>query len=251
MRKILLYFAIKYEGNYNLIYNAIKKKEKVSNEDINKITNIDKYNYITILDSEYPQKLKTIANPPFVLFYFGDISLLNKALPNIVVIGTRNNTTYGETMTKKIVNDLKNGEYIISSGLARGIDRVVHETALECNLPTIAVLGCGVNVYYPVSNADVYQKIKEKGLLLSEYPNDLKAKPEHFLVRNRILAALSDIIVIIEAKHRSGTVNTVAYGLEYGKDICCVPALATANSGCNHLIKQGAKLIENGRDIFD
>ena len=98
---------------------------------------------------------------------------------------------------------------------------------------------------------DLCYQIKEKGLIISEYPNKSKPLPYYFLIRNRLIAAISEHICVIEANYKSGTMNTVAYGLEYGKDICCVPSLANNNSGCNKLIKEGAKLVENLNDILE
>lgn len=248
MRKILLYFALKYEGDYNKVYLAIKSKEHVSLNSLKQIEEKINCNYLTILDDNYPECLKGIANPPIVLFYYGDISLLKNN--NIAVIGTRKYSTYGKNMTIKIVSELK--EYCVNtiSGLAIGIDSFVHQESLNNNIKTIAVLGCGIDYCYPKQNEELYEQIKQKGLVISEYPGNQVPRPANFLIRNRIIAALSQSIVVIEASYKSGTMNTVAYGLEYGKDIFAIPYLANKKSGCNYLIKQGAKLIEEAKDIF-
>lgn len=250
MRKILLYFALKYQGDYNKIYQAIKAKEKVQTDDIIDIENKIKCNYVTIVDKDYPQSLKSIGNPPLVLFYYGDISLLYK--PNtLAIIGKRKNSQYGLQVCKEIVSGLKEYNSIVISGLAMGIDSIAHQSAIENNLKTIAVLGSGIDYCYPSSNINIYNEIKNKGLIVSEYPNDILPTPNNFLIRNRIIAALSDSIIVIEANYKSGTMNTVSYGLEFGKDIYAVPHLANSNSGCNYLIKQGAKLIECAKDIYE
>lgn len=250
MRKVLLYFALKYDGDYKKILQAVSSKEHVENKDIENIESKIKCKYVTIIDREYPISLKHIGTPPFVLFYYGDISLLNN-YNKIAVIGKRECSIYGEEMTKKIVKQLKFYKIVTVSGLAKGIDSIVHITSLENKIKTIAVLGSGIDYCYPIANKEIYEKIKTNGLIISEYPNNLSPSPQNFLVRNRIIAALSESIVVIEANYKSGTMNTVTYGLEFGKDIFAVPTLATANSGCNQLIKQGAKLIENANDIFE
>lgn len=249
MRKILLYFALKYKGNFNMIYKAIKEKEFVEQKQLDDIESKIKCSYITLLDKEYPACLKDIGTPPFVLFYYGDLSLLNCS-NKISIIGKRENSNYGKIMCEKIVSELDKNTCVVS-GLALGIDAIAHKTALNSNLKTIAVLGCGIDYIYPYKNIDIYNKIKEKGLLISEYPNDINATPQNFLIRNRIIAALSEYILVVEASYKSGTMNTVAYGLEFGREICCVPNLANINSGCNKLIKQGAKLVECAKDIYE
>lgn len=249
MRKILLYFALKYNGDYSSILKAIKEKEHVDEKELIGIENKIKSKYLTILDEDYPSELKNIGTPPIVLFYYGNIKLL-KGNNKVAIIGTRKNTTYGSVMAIKITNGLKKYNATIISGLAIGIDSIAQKKAIEENINTIAVLGSGIDNCYIKANEDLYEKIKEKGLVISEYPNDINPLPQNFLIRNRIIAAISEYIIVVEAKYKSGTMNTVAYGLEFGKEIYCVPALANSNSGCNMLIKQGAYLLESADDLF-
>lgn len=250
MRKILLYFALKYQGDVEKIYQAIKQKELVDQKEVLMIEEKIHSQYVTILDEDYPNKLKNIPNPPFVLFYYGDLSMLNH-FSCIALIGSRNETEYGRKMTTSIVRDLKKYNVLIVSGMAKGIDGLAHERALIENIKTVAILGGGIDYCYPKCNEAIYHQIKKNGLVLSEYPNEILPRPTNFLIRNRLIAALCDQIVVIEAKVKSGTMNTVAYGLEYGKDIFCVPYLANCQSGCNVLIQQGAKLIETAKDIYE
>lgn len=250
MRRILLYFSLKYKGDYKKIYNAIVEKQKPDKEVLNTIESKIKCNYLTILDENYPESLKKIYNPPWVIYYYGDINLINNK--NIIgIIGTRNNSVYGKDMCQKIVKECKEYNCVIISGLALGIDVIAHKQALDENIKTIAVLGSGIDYCYPKDNQMIYQKIKNNGLVISEYPNILIPRKNNFLIRNRLIAALANQLVVIEAAYKSGTMNTVTYALEYGKDVGCVPTLATHNSGCNYLIKQGAKLIECAKDIFN
>lgn len=249
MRKVILYFALKYNGDYKSIYEAIKNKEEIDQKELDGIEKKIKCKYVTILDKEYPNRLKIIGNPPIILFYYGDIKLLNYS-KIIAIIGNREHSQYGSDMTQEIVKGMKEYNSVTISGMAIGIDAIAHKTSLENNIKTIAVLGGGIDYCYPISNKKIYEGIKERGLIISEYPNDIVPEPKNFLIRNRIIAALADAIVVTEAKYKSGTMNTVAYGLEYGKDIYAVPHLANVNSGCNYLIKQGATLIESADDIF-
>ncbi len=249
MRRILLYFSLKYQGDYSQIFQAIQNKEKVDPSDLEQIEQRIQCNYLTLLDKDYPESLKHIYNPPWVIYYYGDLSLLNTKM--VAMIGTRQASEYGKRMCEKIVAESKSYPYSIVSGLAYGIDSIAHQQAINHQIKTIAVLGSGIDYCYPKAHLQLYEAIKEKGLILSEYPNRLPPQKNYFLVRNRLIAALSEQVVVIEANYKSGTMNTVAYALEYGKDICCVPHMANQKSGCNLLIKQGAKLVECAKDIFE
>lgn len=252
MEEILLYFAIKYNGDWNKIYEAIKTKESVNDEDLKEVILNNKEEYITIISDKYPDCLKSISKPPFVLFYKGNIDLIYDKRLKIAVIGSRENTEYGKTMCESLVKDLSNKNVTIISGFARGIDSIAHTEALKNKGSTIAVFGCGINECYPKENKELYSSILENnGLLISEYPSNTKVEKENFPTRNRIIAAFSHGILVIEAKHRSGTMITVKEGLEYGKDIFCVPQCANIESGCNSLIKGGAKLVTSVNDILD
>lgn len=249
MRRILLYFALKYEGDYFLILEAIKGKERVDEKDLKDIEKKINCKYVTIIDENYPSKLKNSFRPPWVLFYYGDYSLVEKN--SIAVIGARQNSYYGKIMCEKIVKESKPYVDVIVSGLAYGIDSIAHRQALNSQIKTIAILGSGIDHCYPKEHLKLYEEICKKGLVISEYPNKVTPRKDNFLIRNRLIAGLSEQVVVIEANYKSGTMNTVTFALEYGKDVCCVPSLATKKSGCNMLIKQGAKLVENAKDIFE
>ena len=252
IRDILIYFAIIYEGDYDAIYDAVKSKKQVDYKDLEIKLSSLKCNCLTILDADYPTYLKNVYKPPFVLFYYGDISLLKH--PQILsVVGTRHPTNYGKLICKKILNELLiDQDIVICSGLALGIDSISHEAAIENNKKTIAVLANGIDNYYLKNNIDIYNKIKKNGLLISEYPTDTNVCKENFRVRNRLIATIGKIIFIPEAKIKSGTMITVKYALELGKDILCVPCdIDRRDSITNYLIKQGAKLVDNYLDILD
>lgn len=249
MDKILVYFAIKYAGDWDQIYAAINRKEKVDIKEIETIVDKCECSYITLLDSQYPTKLKSIYKPPFVLFYKGDITLLNDTYKTIAVVGSRKCSPYGKKASEQIVKELTNENFLIISGLAKGIDSIAHCTCLENSGKTIAVLGNGIGVYYPEENKDLQETISSKGLILSEYPYCVGVDKDHFPKRNRIIAGLSDGVLVTDCKNKSGSMITVSRALEMGKDIFCIPHPIGVNSGCNTLIKEGAKLIESAKDI--
>lgn len=251
MEEILVYLSIIHNGDWNKIYKDILDKKPINKELIKDVLKDIDSNYITLLDKNYPISLKSIFKPPFVLFYKGNIELLNSNNKKIAVIGSRENTNYGKNMTQKICKDLINENIIIVSGLAKGIDSIAHQCCIENSGKTIAVLGNALNVTYPKGNENLYKRIEENGLIISEYPRNVMPDSFNFPQRNRIIAGLCEGVVVIEAKEKSGTMNTVSHALEDGKLIFCVPEQSNKNSGCNKLIKEGAKLIENAQDILE
>lgn len=249
-KDLLVYLSHKYNGDFVKVINAIRKKESVSEQQAMEVVNSIKSKYITILDKEYPQELRNGFQPPIVLYYHGDISLLNSNAVKVAVIGSRENTEYGAKITKDLVKELTNGNRIIVNGLARGIDAIAQKTCLENNGKTIAVLGCGINYVYPKENEKIFDKIKENGLIISEYPDMTPPKPDTFAARNRIIAGLSHKVLVTEAYTNSGTNITVLYALRQGKDVMAVPHEAQKNSACNRLIQDGAFLVENAEDVL-
>ena len=177
--------------------------------------------------------------------------MLNDVKRRIAIIGSRSNSEYGEKAATEICKDLVKEDFIIVSGLAKGIDSIAHKSCLNNGGKTIAVLGNGLNVIYPKENNDLYKEISEKGIIISEYPPNTPPDKENFPNRNRIISALSEGVVVIESKEKSGTMNTVSHALENGKQVFCVPERINYGSGCNKLIKEGAKLIESAKDILE
>lgn len=249
-RDILIYLSLRYKGCWDDIYGAIKRKEPIDDDAYKEAMATLKSEALTIIDKNYPEHLKQCHKPPFVLFYYGDISLLEHPQKTIAYIGSRKASEYGMKMTRIIVGDLSQ-QMIIVSGLAKGIDAIAHETAINCKGKTIAVLGSGIDYCYPRENKELYDIIKSHHLLISEYPN--KTDPDHsqFPLRNRIIAMLAKSIVVGEADAKSGTLITVSYALSVGRDVCCVPYPGDIASACNGLIKQGAKLVESAKDVYE
>ena len=244
MRKQLVYLAIKYNGDYYKITKAVVENEKIPHDVIEKELKKIKSNYVTILDEHYPILLRQLKNPPYVLFYYGNLSYVKKDC--VALIGMRECSVYGSDMAKYFTKQLS--DYcVVVSGLAKGIDRICHLNAKK----TIAVLGCGIDYCYPKENLEIYNNIKINGLLISEYPGDLAPKAYYFPWRNRIVAALSLGIVVIEARRKSGTMITVSHALELGKPIFAVPCRINDYNGTLGLIKDGAICVESPLDIIE
>ena len=201
---------------------------------------------------EYPEKLNKIYAPPAKLYVVGDEKILNK--PSIAIIGCRNASQYGKRVAFKFAYELAQKGIVVISGLARGIDIYSHLGAIKAKGKTIAVLGSGFNHIYPAEHKKYCVDIIEKGgAIISEYEKNTKPIPTNFPIRNRIISGLSDGVLVVEAKQRSGTLITVDYALEQGKNVFIIPGNITSNNsyGTNELIKQGAKLVTNIEEIME
>lgn len=257
-REILIYYAIKHKGNWNEIFEEVSKanppegEEKPENtideKEAKQLLKNIKSKAVTILDEEYPDPLKFITRPPFVLFYHGDISLLSKK--NLAVVGSRKCTEYGVSNTIKFVKELCK-DFVIVSGLALGIDSVAHRTCIENGGKTIAVLGCGINVCYLKENQDIYDECKKNHLVISEYPDDTLPCPENFPIRNRIIVGISEVLLVSEGKNASGTKITAMLMAGKNGNVCCIPTTIDNDSICNTLIKDGAYLVETPLDVYE
>lgn len=204
---------------------------------------------ISILDSQYPLYLKESYNPPVLLFYQGDISLLN--YEKLGFIGSRSCSMNGISSVQKVIKELNN-KFVIISGLARGIDTTCHISAIKNGGKTIAVIGTGLDIAYPKENAQLQAYIAKHHLILSEYSPGEKPLKYHFPERNRIIAGLSKGVVVTEAKVRSGSLITCEYAMSEGRDVFAIPGsiLDGLSDGCHHLIQEGAKLVYHGQDIL-
>ncbi|MDV2580588.1 DNA-processing protein DprA [Alkalibacillus haloalkaliphilus] len=204
---------------------------------------------LTWFDSQYPESFRSIPDPPLVLYYKGDLSLLHS--PMISVIGTRKPSQQAYRKIDHILNPLINQSLTIVSGLADGIDGMSHQYALDHGGKTIAVLGFGFNHIYPAKHRTLVQSIAEKGLLLSEYPPHQKPQKWHFPERNRLISGLSLGTLIIEAAERSGTLITADQALEQGKEVFVISdsIFLEQAKGCHSLIKDGATPVTTADDI--
>lgn len=199
--------------------------------------------------SNYPKALYDLPDAPPMLWAFGDLALLSS--PAIALVGARNASSLGTRMARSLASELGEAGHVIVSGLARGIDAVAHKAAIETG--TIAVFAGGVDVIYPVENADLARQIGQKGLILSEQPMGLQPRSRHFPARNRIISGLSRAIVVVEAAVKSGSLLTARNALDQGREVLAVPGhpIETRASGCNLLIRDGATLVRSGQDVFD
>lgn len=203
--------------------------------------NTSKIKTIRIGDKNYPEKLMNIYGRPQTLYILGNETLLNEK--SIAIIGCRNASNYGLRSAYQFGYELAKKGICIVSGFARGIDTYAHKGALAAKGKTIAVLGCGLNVVYPPENMELYKQILIKGgAIITEYPLESKPERHHFPIRNRIISGLSDGVLVVEAKKKSGTLITVEYALEQGKEVYAIPGNITSENseGTNELIKEGA-----------
>lgn len=207
---------------------------------------------IHIYDKYYPEKLKTIYDKPIVLYIKGNKSILNEF--SLAIIGCRDHTKYGEIVAKNISYQISKNNIVTISGLARGIDSIAHKETLKAKGKTIAVIGSGVDNIYPEENKELAKEIiKNGGAIISEYVIGTKTQKMNFPARNRIISGMSNGVVVIEAKKKSGTMITVDFALEQGKEVFAIPGniLSQNSEGTNELIKQGAKLVTNIEDILE
>lgn len=228
------------------LLNAAKEWEKISHHNIKPLF---------VLDEDYPQQLAETYDPPVILYKLGDCDLNREH--NVAVVGTRKPTQYGLEFCTGIVGEI--GDYfpdaLIISGLAYGIDAAAHSKALEKGLTTVAVVAHGLNMIYPASNRNLAKEIlRQGGAILSEYPFGIKPFKPHFLARNRIVAGLSDVTIVVESNIKGGAMSTANYAFLYNRDVMALPGRSTddTSSGCNLLIrKQKAHLLECGADLIE
>lgn len=190
-------------------------------------------------DTDYPDRLSEIPDAPFALYYQGHLP--SDEIPAVAVIGARACSEYGVYAAKEFGSKLAEMGIQIISGLAMGIDGIAQEAALTANGESFGVLGCGVDICYPKSNRHLYEKCRQQGGVLSEYPPGTEPKAALFPPRNRIISGLSDIVVVVEAREKSGTLITVDMALEQGREVFAVPGRITdsLSRGCNRLFRQG------------
>ncbi|MFX0549085.1 DNA-processing protein DprA [Hathewaya histolytica] len=202
-------------------------------------------------NKDYPEKLRNIVDPPAVLFYKGDLNKINNR--SVSIVGARECTLYGENVTEEICRILSGNNINIISGLARGIDTTSHKTSLKENNYTCGVLGCGVNNIYPKENKKIYDEMEQKGLIISEYIPNAKPNSWHFPIRNRIISGLCELLIIIEASEKSGSLITANLALEQGKDVMSVPGsvFSKFSRGTNKLIKDGAHVFTCEEDLYE
>lgn len=208
-----------------------------------------------IADADYPQRLAEAPDAPALLFKLGDADLNGRHVLNLV--GTRRSTPYGTNFCKKLIEDLSAyfPDLTVVSGLAYGIDGAAHAAAMECGLPTVAVVAHGLDMVYPAQHRDLARTIvKNGGAIVSEYPYGVRPYPQRFLERNRIIAALSDLTIVVESDVKGGAMSTANSAFSYSREVMALPGKITdaSSSGCNWLIKkQKASLISGAADVIE
>ena len=262
---------VNYFGNAEAIFKA-KKKELEEIEGIGLIrgTSIKKFNDFTnaeeeiafiekykitplfITDKNYPQRLLNCYDSPLMLYYRGNADLNISKI--VAIVGTRNNNEYGKTVCEKLVEDLAEENILIVSGLAFGIDSIAHKTALKNDLQTVAVLAHGLDTIYPSQNKSLAKQIVEQGGLLTDFKSKTKPDKQNFPKRNRIVAGISDAIIVIESGLKGGSLITAELGNGYNRDVFAIPGRIndTKSEGCNYLIKNNkACLITSANDLLE
>lgn len=206
--------------------------------------------YVLIGDPDYPPLLYDLASPPLLLYYEGQKELLEGY--TVGVVGARKVSGYGRKITAMISAMLAKEQFTLISGGARGVDGIVHQESLNHQGGCVCVLGCGLDVAYPKEHEKLFSAIKEKGLLLSEYPMGFQPEKWTFPMRNRLIAALSREIVVTEASSKSGSLHTATYGEEMNRLLHAVPheAELPLHQGTNELIEMGAQILYNSRDFL-
>jgi DNA processing protein len=206
---------------------------------------------VTQADAAYPQAFRTLADPPFVLYALGDVHLMGE--PAIGVVGTRMPTDYGRQVAGRLAFELARAGYGIASGMAKGIDAVAQTAALDAGGATVGVLGHGIDRIYPPENARLFRRVRERGLLISEMSPGEEPLAGNFPRRNRLIAALSAGVLVVEMGEKSGARHTVEFALELGREVFAVPGPigSAASIGTNQLLKEGARLVTSSRDILE
>lgn len=206
--------------------------------------------FLSLEDENYPEKLRQIPDPPYGIYVKG--KLPSPQTRCIAVVGARMCSEYGRMIALQLGRKLAAQGICVVSGMARGIDAAGHSGAVEVDGMTCAVLGCGVDVCYPKSNEKLYRDILNRGCILSEVPPGTQPLPALFPQRNRIISGLCDIVVVVEARERSGSLITADQALEQGRDVYAVPGRISdsLSAGCNGLIRQGAGIISNVDDFI-
>jgi len=207
--------------------------------------------FVSRIDEDFPEKLKNIPNAPFAIYVKGKLPDPN--IPSVAVVGARMCSDYGRFMARQFGRDLAIAGIQVISGMARGVDGIAQGAAVAAGGASFGVLGCGVDICYPPENKEIYDALSLNGGLISEFPPGMEPVARFFPMRNRIISALADALVVVEARRKSGTTITVDTALEQGRDVFAVPGRASdrLSDGCNYLISQGAGVAISAADVID
>ncbi len=229
------------------------KKEKINPDECLKKALSDEIKILTYEDDKYPPLLKEIPDFPLSLYYLGNLSDIDY-YHLLAVVGSRRATNSAKGALNSIISGLNNTDAIIVSGLAYGIDAAAHQSAIDNNLKTIAVIGSGLDIQYPVQNKKLYSDIiASKGIIFSEYPKGVQPEQYHFPQRNRIVTGMSEGTLVAEAQIKSGAMISANLTLDYNRELMCIPGniLNPNTSGIYHLIKNGASIVTTTDDLLN
>ena len=207
--------------------------------------------FVSALEEGFPDKLREIPDPPFGIYYKGKMP--GETEPAAAIIGARLASGYGREQARRFGRQISARGIAVISGMARGIDGIAQKAALDAGGKSYAVLGCGVDICYPEENRELYERLQQQGGVLSEYPPGMQPIAKLFPPRNRIISGLSDLVLVIEARKRSGTLITVDMALEQGREVYALPGRVSdaLSDGCNRLIRQGAGPATCPQDILE
>ena len=234
-----------------------KNRQRILRQDSSKKLKIDyeelqnkDIKFVTMAENNYPKRLKEIESPPYALYYKGNLPAEEKK--SVAIIGARECSEYGRNIAEEYARELAGYGVQIISGMARGIDGFGQWEALRAGGESYAVLGCGVDICYPRELFSLYKRLERQGGILSEFPIGTEPLKQHFPARNRIISGLSDAVLVMEAKERSGSLITADMALEQGKDVYALPGLVNSklSVGCHLLIKQGADILISPKDLL-
>lgn len=246
--------------NYHIIINENqylnkKLKDTLKEEVLEKTKKLEFWlkknnvGFMSVTSKEYPKELKAIEDRPYGLFYKGNLECLNKK--KVAFVGSRNCTNYGIEVTKMLTKELVSYNITIISGGAKGIDSVAHNGAINEDGSTIVVLGCGIDIVYPAQNVSLFRKVIEKGLIITEFLPKTPPVGYNFPRRNRIISGLSELVLVIEASKKSGSLITAGYALDQNKDVMAIPGsiFSKESEGCNQIIAEGAHPYSSFNDL--
>ena len=242
LSKILPHKQVENIEKSRYSWDFLKEKEKLDQKGIR---------FVSRIDPDFPEKLKNIPKAPFAVYVKGRLPDPN--VPSVAIVGARMCSDYGRFMARQFGRDLAIAGVQVISGMARGIDGIAQNAALSAGGASFGVLGCGVDICYPPENKEVYEGLCQRGGLISEYPPGMEPLASFFPMRNRIISALCDVLVVVEARRKSGTTITVDTALEQGREVFAVPGRASdrLSDGCNYLISQGAGVAISAADVLD
>jgi DNA processing protein len=246
----VLYYSLIHQGDYRAIKNALLDNEAISLARFEKEIREINSHYVTIYDEAYPSRLRDLSEPPFVLYYYGDLKML-EGERIVAMVGTRHPSSYGQKMADFFASRLADAHIVVISGMARGIDGMSQQAAIVHGGRTCGVLGSGIDFIYPKSNQALYEELVSYQCIVSEYPGMTRPQKFFFRNRNRIITGLADKLIVVEAGLKSGTMVSVGHALDQGRDIYAVPGRLDESPGCALLFSQGAYVLTSLNDLYD